>query len=122
MPVQVDQLVMKLNDELNYLLTGKTIEVIIDTAPCIKLLPEAAFMILAANIIRNAFQHTISGTIFIRQKDSEIQVVNPIPEKRSRLQTGFGLGLRLIRKLSARFNWQLLEEQTKNTNSVTIRF
>jgi signal transduction histidine kinase len=36
MPVQVDQLVMKLNDELNYLLTGKTIEVIIDTTPCIK--------------------------------------------------------------------------------------
>jgi signal transduction histidine kinase len=113
---------MRLNDELNYLLTGKTIDVCLDTTPCIKHLPEAAFMIIVGNIIRNAFQHTTDGTIFIRQKPSEIQVINPIPQKRSRLQTGFGLGLRLIRKLSYRFNWQLLEEQTKGSNSVIIRF
>jgi signal transduction histidine kinase len=122
MPVQVDLLVMQLNDELNYLLTGKTIEVILDTTPCIKHLPEAAFMIIVANIIRNAFQHTTNGTIFIRQTDTKIQVTNPIPETRSRLQAGFGLGLRLIRKLASRFDWQLLEEQTKDSNIVIIRF
>jgi signal transduction histidine kinase len=121
-PIAIDQVVLQLNEELKYLLTDKPINVVLDTAPSVKTLPEAAFMIMVANVIRNAFQHTTDGSIFIRQNEHEIQVINPVPAKRSRLHTGFGLGLRLIRKLASRFDWQLIEEQTEKTNNVIIRF
>ncbi len=108
--------------ELEYLLSGKNIEMSVQTRPRSMPLPEAAFRILLTNIIRNAFQHTINGTIQVIQDSNSVQVINTLPDEQTQSQTGFGLGLKLIRKIVDRFGWQLTEQEVDSTMSMTVVF
>jgi len=109
--VNIEDTLRQVVQELEYLVSGKNIEMSIQTQACSKHLPEAAFRILIGNIIRNAFQHTTSGTIQVIQNNQCVQVINTLPSENVSNQTGFGLGLKLIKKLVERFNWQLIEEE-----------
>jgi len=121
--------------ELNYLLTGKAITLSVQTQPCTLALPEAAFRILVSNIIRNAFQHTTDGEIRIIQDERSVTVSNTLPHSASQTptdqttsgqqpqnQTGFGLGLKLIRKIVTRFDWALQEQQRDSVLHMTVVF
>ena len=99
----------------------KDVALQLETTPCTRNLPQAAYQMLVSNLIRNAFQHTQRGTIHIRQKGSELQIVNRLPPGKSRASTGFGLGLKLIRKIADRFQWALTEEKSDTHNSVIIK-
>ena len=120
--VNVEETVRQVVHELEYLVIGKSIEVTVETSSCSRPLPEAAFRILIANIIHNAFQHTTSGTIQVIQDDKSIQVTNTLPGDQAVSQTGFGLGLKLIRKIVNRFNWQLVEKKEASTMKMTVVF
>ena len=120
--VDIDDTLKQVTDELKYLLSGKDIEINLQTQPCSKLLPEAAFRILVTNIIRNAFQHTTSGIVQVIQDSHSVQVINTLPDLQTENQTGFGLGLKLIRKIADRFNWQLIEQEFDSKMIMTIIF
>ncbi|MCV6588293.1 MAG: HAMP domain-containing histidine kinase [Marinobacterium sp.] len=120
--IAVDQLVQRVVAEQRYLLSGKAVELKISITPCLAQLPEDAFQILLTNLIRNAFQHTISGHIQINQSRDQIEIINSLVSTGESAQAGFGLGLKLTRKLVQRFGWKLLEEQHKSENRVRLGF
>ncbi|WP_271270620.1 sensor histidine kinase [Aliamphritea hakodatensis] len=120
--VHIEYTLQQVTGELDYLLAGKDVEVSIRTQPTIMQLPEAAFRILITNIIRNAFQHTISGKIQIIQDGNSIRVINTLPASQAKTQTGFGLGLKLIRQLVSRFNWALTEQEEDASKQMTVIF
>ncbi len=120
--VNIEDTLKQVIQELEYLLSGKKTDMSIQTQSCSKHLPEAAFRILISNIIRNAFQHTTSGSIQVIQDSHCVQVINTLPSEKALSQTGFGLGLKLIKKLVKRFNWQLIEQEINSTMKITVIF
>jgi len=120
--VQIDTLLLQVIDELHYLLADKEISISIDTLPCKTKLCEAAFRIVIENMVRNAFQHTVTGFVAIKQSDSAIELINTMPAQHHASHTGFGLGLNLIRKITTRFNWTLEEERSDKVNMVRVSF
>ncbi len=120
--LDIEEIVCQAMTDLDYLLTSKQISMQIDTEKSIKQLPEAAFRILVANVVRNAFQHTLSGTIEIKQTGSYLRVKNSIIPGDKTANSGFGLGLKLIRKIVDRFGWEMIEERTEHLNDVLIKF
>lgn len=120
--VNIEEAIQQVINEQEYLLTGKQINLSIETVSCSGLLPAAAFHILLTNIIRNAFQHTVQGQITLRQDADHIEVTNSLFNGDSPNQTGFGLGLILIRKLAEHLNWQIKEQKTETEMSFTVCF
>jgi len=123
--IQIDLLIKQLTNDLNYLLKGKQcIEVIIATQPCTLILPIEVSRIVLSNLIRNAFQHTQSGKIEIRQSGSHVQIINSCQNEQESGQEelGFGLGLYLCQKLIRRFAWEFDVEDVENKHVVNVVF
>lgn len=118
--VDIEEVVLRVIDEQQYLLTGKPVKLSVDTSSYCYQLPTAAFNILVTNLIRNAFQHTATGNITITQKATCIQVSNSTSGSDTPTQVGFGLGLKLINTLVERFHWKLQEDKTDSTLSYTV--
>ena len=110
----LDQLVKNLTEEHQYLLTGKTVDLSIDTEPHTLPLPLTAARIVLSNLIRNAFQHTWSGKVSIRQKGNQVTIHNIIDcddtpndgNTSEPQELGFGLGLMLLTQICDRLGWQ----------------
>lgn len=124
--VELDQLVMEISEDLNYLLQGKSIELSVVTSPTTLELPLEASKILLSNLIRNAFQHSVSGYINIHQQHDKVEIINTHADLGIDVNptnnTGFGLGLKLCQKLVERFNWALSMSSDQTHHSVNIEF
>ncbi len=118
--ISIDQTLHKLVSELRFLLEGKTVQLQLVTSSQTKELPEAAFEMFMTNIIRNAFQHTQEGSVTIKQNQSEIRVINSFVKHKGAQGTGFGLGLKLIKKIAERFSWQVEIIQSATDYEVRI--
>lgn len=105
--VDIAETINNVVSELQFLLEDKDVQVRVNTSSHIQPLPEAAFLIMVTNVIRNAFQHTDSGEVEIFQTRSELRVINSLNTSKGSHGTGFGLGLKLIQKIAQRFNWEL---------------
>ncbi len=122
-PLALDNLLHNLVAELQYLVTNKNLEVKIETEPFIIDLPEVPTRIVLGNLIRNAFQHTWEGRVFIAQKQDCITIINEQLEPiQGSEDLGFGLGLQLTAQLTAKLGWDYKNTPTANGHSVTIRF
>lgn len=107
------ELTREVAEELDYLLAGKNIEVHLETTPQDLVAVRSAVRITVSNLIRNAFQHTESGAVSISQTGGQIRVSNPCDSQADHQSSelGFGMGVRLIKKLAERFGW-LFETNT----------
>ncbi|NRF14575.1 sensor histidine kinase [Vibrio coralliilyticus] len=102
-------------ENLSYLTQAKNIEIQIHTDSYKANLPYAAIQMIAANLLRNAVQHTHEGVITIIQQQGSIQIINKeysdyyehYPDK-----SGFGLGLMLVRRLCRQLRWGFRFEKT----------
>ena len=118
-------LVSKAIDQQRYLLSRKLVDVDIDelAKPRVSGHPQA-FFIAVNNLVRNAFEHTLSvqGPITIRIKEYELLVTNQVgsgPADRhtsseSSSSRGYGLGLGIVQRLCERNGWSfslLADEQ-----------
>lgn len=122
-PVAVGLLSKQLIEELLYLLTGKAVEVTIETDETTHLLPEALCRIVVANLIRNAFQHTSEGIVSIKQSDGFLVIANKnVTPSEANDELGFGLGLELTEHLVHHYGWQYKNVVTNNGYYVEINF
>ena len=119
--VELDLLIKELSDELRYLLKDKPVEVDIDIAPTIVQIPEIPLRIVLSNLIRNAFQHSLQGTVVIRQQQGHIAITNPVAAGAdSHPDLGFGLGLQLTKQLAGKMNWPYRNRVEGKLNVVEI--
>jgi signal transduction histidine kinase len=125
--IQLNELVLQLNEELNYLLQGKSVEVKIETSPHLIELPETACRIVITNLLRNAFQHTQSGVVTITQKEHTVFIESREIDNNEEVgihpnELGFGLGLKLTQKLVDQFHWQYQCQLLQTGHIVEVNF
>ncbi len=107
-------LLNKALDQQGYLLNGKSIDIEIndDVAPTVCGHPQA-FFIAVNNLVRNAFEHTLTGQgpIAIILKDHELSITNhvnndsDVQANAASASQGYGLGLGIVQRLCERNGW-----------------
>lgn len=79
--------------------------------------------IVLENIIRNAFQHSISEEIRIIQLRGAVKIINKLmPSCLDHSNTRFGLGGQLITRLTDRPGWQLKFMSNESHYMVIVKF
>ena len=111
-------------DETRYLVAGKPVDIVVNTAHFPADLPFMPARIMVSNIISNAFKHASAGEILVRQSGLKLLVANDNPSIRENESnnTGFGLGLRLVEKIAARYDWQVNITRTGGLFVVEVIF
>lgn len=124
--VDLPGLTEELVDEHAYLLSGQ--EVIIDSelASSTVTLPPQPLRIALANLIRNAFQHSVAGAIRITLKAHGVTIENAITrdaqDSAAAAGTGDGLGLTLVQKVSERMGWTFSSRAEQESYLADLRF
>ncbi|KAF0861707.1 HAMP domain-containing sensor histidine kinase [Pseudomonas sp. LD120] len=123
--IDMSGLVNELIEEHRYLIGTRDIELLLNISnePC--RLPLTACRIVVGNFLRNALQYADDGSVDINFEYPQLRIVNRIREAKqleSSSDFGYGLGLELMRQLSARLGWHInvLIEQQRFT--VTLNF
>lgn len=121
--VKLDVLVSQLFDEHQYLLSGKDVKIALKVEAYTLETPVTACRIVLSNLIRNAFQHTQNGIVFITQYGGEVEVRSEHSyEENTQSELGFGLGLKLTDKLISRFDWQYHVQVSPLSHCAKVRF
>lgn len=119
--VNLKQMIDELIEELTYLLRNKPVKLEVITTDHSLLIAEIPCRIVLANLIRNAFQHTIDGQVMVIQKGSAVTVINSNTFKdKENNNLGFGLGLSLTKKLADRYGWRYSDASDETTYKVLI--
>jgi len=124
--IQPGKMLSTLVQDLQYLLTGKQVEVelAIDDEVCS--IPPTALRIVCGNLIRNAFQHTQSGTVTIRQCGQTLTInnrennIDQCDDPTSGNELGYGLGLDLVKRVTAKLEWTYQHRFTSDGCEVSI--
>ncbi|WP_414159500.1 sensor histidine kinase [Pseudomonas sp. BNK-45] len=109
-PIDMSGLVTELIEEHRYLIGTRDIELLLDisSTPC--RLPLTACRIVVGNFLRNALQYADEGSVEIHFDYPQLRIVNRIRETKQLEPSndfGYGLGLELMRQLSARLGWRI---------------
>ncbi|MCE0496191.1 sensor histidine kinase [Vibrio salinus] len=121
--VELGCTIKQLVSELDYLLKDKSVSLSVDVMPGSLALTPTLVRIVVGNLIRNAFQHTYSGTVYIQQRHDWVLIRNEnnedIDEESS---LGFGLGLELTKQIIKQYNWYYRVKETSGGRIAIIRF
>ncbi|GAA6204654.1 MULTISPECIES: HAMP domain-containing sensor histidine kinase [Thalassotalea] len=132
--VDLNAIVTSMVKTHQYLIEDKFIEVsIINDENCSHQLPLTLCQIVLSNLIRNAFEHTLSGIVRIQIVDASVIISNSIEshvvieekqlERGITRGDGYGIGLSIVSKIVRRQHWQLHYAQTSDgCNQVTVTF
>jgi signal transduction histidine kinase len=115
-PVQLDNLVRELVEQMRYLLRGKDVDVQVKTDPYSMKLAEAPARIVLGNLIRNAFQHSSEGEVKILQLHNCVRISNTLSsnEQSPGKDLGAGLGLQLTTQLTTKLGWRYHNQQKQH--------
>ncbi|UTD54475.1 sensor histidine kinase [Halomonas sp. MS1] len=92
--------------DMQYLVENKNIQVSLNDQASSINIEHDLFRIVLANLIRNAFQHTSSGTITLVITDNSLVISNPVDAAGKSETVSFGLGLQLVERIANRLDWQ----------------
>ncbi len=133
----VAEVVAETVTEQRYLLVGKTVEVNVSTDPELIVPVDAGLVkILVANLVRNAFSYTSTGTVSIVQDLQSLTVSDTgkgipahlidqvfIRHFRDMHSKGAGIGLSLVKRICDRYGWHIhLESQEGLGTRMTVVF
>lgn len=122
--VELDRLLGEVANEHKYLLNGKPVNVLIKLDKYQQKLPITVCRIILSNLIRNAYQHTQTGIVDIRQEGNKVVIENISDDDKPNTNQGdlgFGLGLQLTEKLIQKFGWHSSYQTTMNgKNHISI--
>ncbi len=124
-PIDMSGLVNDLIQEHRYLIGTRDIELILDISdePC--RLPFTACRIVVGNFLRNALQYADDGIVEISFGYPQLRLVNRIrdtQQSEASSDFGYGLGLELMRQLSARLGWHIEVVVEEQCYIVTLAF
>lgn len=116
--VDLAQLVTAVIDEHKYLLDGKDVNVELTTGNCIQLaLPKSLCRITLSNLIRNAFEHSLKGSVAVQLHNKTVSISNSSAGLASDAQYcakrgsssghGFGIGLDIVKQIVEQQSWLL---------------
>ena len=114
-----------LTEELSYLVSNKKVSISKQLENHQVTLPNTAAKIVLSNIIRNAFQHTWAGQVFISQHQNQVLIINRCEHfdtNNQNDQLGFGLGLRLTEELCEKLGCDYSNEQVEVGHQVKLTF
>ena len=122
--VDLSAMVHEVVEEAHYLLAGKPVEVVVDSSPSETRLPFMPARIMVSNLISNAFKHASAGEVLVQQSGLKLSVTNDNPDilEHESNNTGFGLGLRLVEKIAARYEWEVDIVRTGGLFVVEVHF
>ena len=114
--VDLAELLEEVIEDHRYLLCGKDVELHVDLPETVVDAPRVPLCIVAANMVRNAFQHTQQGPIEISISARDILIRNQsaeLSEQESEIvfEESYGVGLSLIKRIARRLNWEFQMEQ-----------
>ncbi|MGP5309998.1 sensor histidine kinase [Vreelandella alkaliphila] len=92
--------------DMQYLVENKNIQVSLNDQASSINIEHDLFRIVLANLIRNAFQYTSSGTITLVITDNSLVISNPVDAAGKSETVSFGLGLQLVERIANRLDWQ----------------
>lgn len=124
--VDLPALIRELAAEMGYMLEGKPVTTEISTTPFSCTVPRIPARIILGNLIRNAYQHCWEGVVVIEQRDSHIEISNPVQPDSQETSgktpegTGYGLGLELTTTLSNKIGWRYTSGLKENLHRVII--
>ncbi|WP_235861762.1 sensor histidine kinase [Pseudovibrio brasiliensis] len=114
--VDLAEILEEVIEDHRYLLCGKEIELHVHLPEIVVDAPRVPLSIIAANMVRNAFQHTQQGPIEISISARDILIRNQsaeLSEQESEIvfEESYGVGLSLIKRIARRLNWEFQLEQ-----------
>lgn len=124
--IQPGGMLSALVQDLQYLLTGKQVNVELATDEAVCSISPTALRIVCGNLIRNAFQHTQSGTVTISQSGHTLTIVNreddaeQCDDPAGNDELGYGLGLELVKRVTAKLGWTYQHRFTADGCEVSI--
>lgn len=81
--------------------------------------PASVVKIIVDNLLRNAMQHSDTGSVKVLLSDQIISVENVV--LKDAIQPGHGIGLSIVRRLCEQLNWQLkVHLESKKTFKVVV--
>ncbi|PAJ73542.1 hypothetical protein CJF42_15205 [Pseudoalteromonas sp. NBT06-2] len=124
--INITDMIKQLIEDNQYLLQGKTISLQYDIDDVSLKLAPTPFRLILNNIIRNAFQYTIEGTIHLSFKNQILIIENINTGKaefdKENSDYGYGLGLQLVDKIISKMRWQYENKQISGGRKVAINF
>jgi signal transduction histidine kinase len=133
-PINLHDKIKQLCADLDYLLNAKEVEVNIESEDFEVKVATTSCHIVLSNLIRNAYQHTQHGQVFIKQQGSRVTIINcndsvditmPISDtnvKQAAFGCGYGLGLQLSEKIIKRHGWTYEIADNQGRYQVTVDF
>lgn len=124
-PVNLSEEINTLCGELDYLLSGKKVKLLINTDDENSIINTEATSchIVLTNLIRNAYQHTQGGVVHITQHGSRVTVMNSNNTySTEHIAMGYGLGLQLSEKIIKRYGWGYNIYDTPERYEVVVDF
>jgi signal transduction histidine kinase len=124
--VYLREMIEYLVEDNQYLLQSKQVEVVLNLEECVVQTTETPCRLILNNLIRNAFQYTAEGEVFITFSQNKVTIKNINQTlgdiDYSGSDYGYGLGLRLVDKIVNKMHWRYHNNEIEGGRLVIIEF